>query len=143
MAAEYAAGRAMRAGQGAARAAGQARVVPGNRQYQGVILAEFLVAALLISVTPLATGGSPNAKAKNSPSPYDTGDLKQLVAVGAVYFVLALVSSGNNGRLAAWLGGLILIAIGMSKAGQSQIAAVFKAAGGQETAPQGQGGTPE
>lgn len=125
----YAAGRAKRAGQGAVRAAGQARVVPGNRQYQPVILAEFLVAALLISVAPLATGGSPAAKAKGSPSPYDTGDLKQLVAVGAVYFVLALVSSGNHGRLAAWLGGLILIAIGMSKAGQAQLGAVFKAAG--------------
>lgn len=130
---------------GQARQAGQAgyraHLVPGDRQYQGIILAEFLVAALLISVTPLATGGSPAAKAKGGPSPYDTEDLKQLVAVGAVYFILALVSSGRHGRFAAWFGGLILLAIGMSKAGQSQLTAVFKAASGGESL--GSGGTPE
>lgn len=135
-AAMFAAERGTRAARSAGRTAAQARVVPGNRQYQPVILAEFLVAALLISVAPLATGGSPAAKAKGSPSPYDTGDLKQLVAVGAVYFVLALVSSGNHGRLAAWLGGLILIAIGMSKAGQAQLGAVFKTAGAKQPAGQ-------
>ena len=141
MAAEYAAQRAAKTGRDIARTAGQARIVPGNRQYQSVILAEFLVAVILIAFTPLATGGSPGSQAKNSPSPYDTGDLKQLVAVGAVYFILALVSSGNHGRFAAWLGGLILLAIGMSKAGQSQLTAVFKAASGGESL--GSGGTPE
>lgn len=125
-AAGYAAGKARQA----ARTAGQARVVPGNRQYQPVILAEFLIAVILIAVAPVATGGSPTAKAKSSPSPYDTGDLKQLVATGGVFFILALVSSGRHGRLAAWLGGLIVVAIGLSKAGQANLAAVFTAVSG-------------
>jgi hypothetical protein len=69
------------------------------------------------------------------------GDLKQLVAVSAVFFILALLSSGDRGRLAAWLGGLILIAIGMSKAGQAQLSAVFGVAEGGQ--PEGEApGTP-
>lgn len=130
----YAAGRAKRAGQDVGRTAARARIVPGDRNYQGIILAEFLVAMLLVSLSPIATGGSPNAKAKNSPSPYDANDLKQLVAVGAAYFILALVSSGNRGRLAAWLGGLILIAIGMAKAGQGKLAGIFAVAAPQPSA---------
>ena len=109
----------------------RAQVVPGNRQYQSVILAEFLAAMLLVTLSPVAYGGSPNAKAKGSPSPYDANDLKQLVAVGATYFVLALFSSGGKGRLGAWLGGLILIAIAMSKASQGKLAGVFTVAGEQ------------
>ena len=112
-------------GRQARQTAQQAQIVPGNRNYQGIILAEFLVAMLLVTLSPIASGGSPNAKAKNSPSPYDSNDLKQLVAVGGTYFSLALLSSGNRGRLAAWLGGLILIAIAMSKAGQGKLAGIF------------------
>jgi hypothetical protein len=139
-AAVYAAGKAGGAAKKAGAAAGQARIIPGNRQYQGVILAEYLVAILLVVMSPIATGGSPAAKAKNSPSPYEVGDLKQLVAVSAVFFILALLSSGDRGRLAAWLGGLILIAVGMSKAGQAQLSAVFGVAEGQ---PEGEApGTP-
>lgn len=98
--------------------------VPGDRRYQGVILAEYLVAVLLITLSPIATGGSANAKTKSSPSPYDVNDLKQLVAVSGVYFVLALVASGNKGRFSAWFGGLILLAISMSKLGQGGIKAI-------------------
>ena len=32
----------------------RARVTPGNRNYQGVILAEFLVAVLLVALAPVA-----------------------------------------------------------------------------------------
>ena len=116
---------------GQARRVGQRARIPGDRNYQGIILAEFLVAMLLVALSPIAAGGSPNAQAKNSPSPYDANDLKQLVAVGAAYFILALVSSGNRGRLAAWLGGLILIAIAMSKAGQGKLAGIFSLAGAE------------
>ena len=129
----YAAARAKRTAQDAGRTVSRARIVPGDRNYQGVILAEFLVAMLLVALSPIAAGGSPNAKAKSSPSPYDANDLKQLVAVGAAYFVLALLSSGSRGRLAAWLGGLILIAIAMSKASQGKLAGVFTVAGEQPT----------
>jgi hypothetical protein len=110
---------------GQARQVGRdARVTPGNRGYQPVILAEFLAAVVIVTLTPIATGGSPAAQAKTSLSPYDTGDLRQLVAVGAVYFVLALISSGNSGRLAAWLGGLMLIGLAMSKLGHMNLTAL-------------------
>jgi hypothetical protein len=107
-----------------------ARVFPGDRGYQPVILAEFLAAVVIVTLTPIATGGSPAAQAKNSPSPYDTGDLRQLVAIGGVYFVLALLSSGNSGRLAAWFGGLVLIALGMSKVAHGQLTAAFHTVSG-------------
>ena len=129
MAAEYAASRAARAGREAARTVGQARIVPGDRRYQSVILAEFLIAVILIAAPPMFTGGSPAAQAKGGISPYDTDDLKQLVAVGAVFFILALVSSGNHGRFAAWFGGLIVLAIGMSK-GQQQVTKTLQGLGG-------------
>lgn len=110
--------------QSVGQSAAAAQVVPGDRRYQGVILAEYLVAVLLITLSPIATGGSANAKTKSSPSPYDVNDLKQLVAVSGVYFVLALVASGNKGRFSAWFGGLILLAISMSKLGQGGIKAI-------------------
>lgn len=109
---------------GQAATVAQNAQVPGDRRYQGVILAEYLVAVLLITLSPIATGGSANAKTKSSPSPYDVSDLKQLVAVSGVYFVLALVASGNKGRFSAWFGGLILLAISMSKLGQGGIKAI-------------------
>lgn len=125
------------AGQYGAQAAyvGRNARIPGDRSYQPVILAEFLIAVVLVAFTPIATGGSPNAKAKQSPSPYDTGDLRQLVAVGAVYFVLSLISSGNRGRISAWLGGLIVIGIGMSKLGKGQLGALVQGITGQQVKP--------
>lgn len=121
----YAAGKAQSAGRNAARAAGQAKIVPGDRAYQPVLLAEFLAAVAIIALPPVITGGSDIAKAKGSMSPYDTGDLRQLVAAGGVFFVLALASSGNSGRLSAWLGGLILIAIAFGKVANGGVSAVF------------------
>jgi hypothetical protein len=103
---------------------GGASVAPGNRNYQAVILAEFLAAVVILTVVPIASGGSPNAQAKGSPSPYDTGDLRQLAAVGMVYFVLALLSSGNSGRLSAWFGGLVLVVLALGKVAQGEISAV-------------------
>lgn len=136
----YAAGRAKRAAQQTGQAAARARIPTGDRQYQGIILAEFLIALILVAVAPIATGGSTAAKAKGGLSPYDTGDLKQLVAVGGTFFILALLSSGNHGRLAAWLGGLIVVTIGMSKAGQANLTAVFSATSGDQGTGAG-GGT--
>jgi hypothetical protein len=123
--------RARQYGSQAAYVGRAGRVAPGDRGYQPVILAEFLAAVVIVAVTPVATGGSPAAKAKGSLSPYDTGDLRQLVAVGGVYFVLALASGGNSGRLSAWLGGLVLIGLGMVKASRGNLAALFSP-GGQD-----------
>lgn len=169
-AAAYAVGRAGRAG----RSAGRARIPTGDRKYQGVILAEFVVAALIVAVAPLARGGggaastgggqpvspdigqgiTPNVSpdigkglgsgSGSGPSPYGPDDLKQLVAIGLVYFVLALLSSGNSGRLAAWLGGLILVALGLAQMGTGGLQATFsvfqpasQASGSSDAAGQG------
>jgi hypothetical protein len=131
---------AVRAREGAQGAASAS--VPGDRSYQPVILAEFLIAVVIVAAVPVAAGGSPNAKAKNSPSPYDTGDLRQLVAVGAVYFILSLVSSGNRGRISAWLGGLILIGLGMSKLSKGQLGSLVTAVTGNLPAVPPGGGLP-
>lgn len=153
-AAAYAVGRAGQAG----RDVGRARIPTGNRRYQGVVLAEFIAAVLIVAVAPLARGGGPIPPSDtqggslgqiggeinqgvqgalgaagtgtpggpgSGPSPYGPDDLKQLVAIGMVYFVLALLSSGNSGRLAAWLGGLILIAIGLAETGSGALQAAF------------------
>lgn len=111
-------------GRQARAVAAQGKLTPQG--YQGVILAEFLAAVTIIAVLPVVSGGSPAAQAKGSMSPYDTGDLKQIVAAGAVYFVLALLAAGNRGRLSAWFGGLVLLGIGLSKVSHGQIAAAAK-----------------
>ena len=117
-----------------------ANLTPGNRSYQPVILAEFLIAVVIVALVPVASGGSPNAKAKGSPSPYDVGDLRQLVAVGAVYFVLSLISSGNRGRISAWLGGLIVIGLLITKLSAGQLGQVFSTLSGAQPSTGGGGG---
>jgi hypothetical protein len=91
-----------------------ARKAPGDTAYQNVILAEFVLAVLLVAATPLAKKDS----AGSGLSPYAATDLMQLVAITVTYFALALVSSANSGaaRFAAWFGGLILIAVGLGEA---------------------------
>lgn len=98
--------------------------LPGDRRYQGVIVAEFVAAVFILAVVPVAEGGSPNAKTKGSISPYDVTDLRQMVAVGMLYFILALLSSGNSGRLSAWFGGLVLVVLAMAKLAGGEFSAV-------------------
>ena len=119
-AAAYAVGRAGQAG----RDIGRARVPTGNRQYQGVILAEFAVAVLIVALAPIVRGKAAQ-DATPGPSPYGPDDIKQLAGIGAVYFVLALLSSGQHGRLAAWFGGLVLIAIGLAETTSGGLAGIF------------------
>lgn len=114
-AALYAGEKGAQAARSTARTVGQARIPTGDRAYQPVLLAEFLAAVVIVALLPIAAGGSDNAKAKGTPSPYDTGDLEQLVAIGGLYFILALASSGNSGRVSAWLGGLVLLGLAMKK----------------------------
>lgn len=108
----------------AARDAGRARLPTGNRQYQGVILAEFLVAALIVALAPLARGKAAQDKT-TGPSPYGVDDVKQLAGIGAVYFVLALLSSGKYGRFSAYFGGLVLVAIGLAQTTSGGLPAIF------------------
>jgi hypothetical protein len=108
------------------RTATRARI-PGGRNYQPVILAEFLVAVVVVALAPVAKGGSDTSKAKGSPSPYDTSTLKQILLIGVVYFVLALLSSGKNlGRVSAWFGGLVLVGVGIQQTVNGGFAAVLK-----------------
>ena len=100
--------------------------LPGTHSYQPVILAEFIVAVVLVSVSPLASGGTANAQAKGSASPYDVNTLKQLVAIGMTYFVLALFGASEKaGRYAAWFGGLVLLGLGFTQLASGDLQAIF------------------
>jgi hypothetical protein len=101
--------------------------LPGTHTYQPVILAEFVTAIVIVSVSPVAKGGTGEAVAKGSPSPYSVNTLKQLVAIGGAYFILALLASSRRaGRYAAWFGGLILLGLGFAQLADGDLAAVFK-----------------
>jgi hypothetical protein len=100
----------------------------GGRSYQGAILAEFLVAVLVVAFLPLASGPGDG---KTGPSPYRVNDMIQLVAIGAVYFVLALFSNGErSGRVVAWFGGLLVIGILIAKVGSGQLSAAVSSVSG-------------
>ena len=112
--------------QAAAAAPGYARSritgvgAPGGDRYQAAILLEFLVAALVVAFAPLASGPKDD---KGGPSPYRTGDLAQLAAIGIVYFLLAAWSGTGRGRPAAWFGFLILLGILFRKAVSGELTA--------------------
>jgi hypothetical protein len=95
--------------------------LPGGGGYQGAILAEFVIAVLVVSFMPLASGAPNDGKA--GPSPYRVNDLEQLAAIGVTYFLLALLAQGDHGKMAAWFGGLILIGIGFKKMMSGQFSA--------------------
>jgi hypothetical protein len=110
----------------AARGALGARL-PGGRNYQPAILAEFLVAIIVVALAPIAKGGTDTARAKGSPSPYDTNTLKQILMLGVVYFILAILSSGRRlGRASAWFGALVLLAVGVQQTVNGGFAAVLR-----------------
>ena len=58
--------------------------------------------------------------------------MAQLAAVGAVYFILALLSSGNSGRLSAWFGGLVLVVLALGKVASGELKATVKNLAGPE-----------
>jgi hypothetical protein len=125
--------RAQSAGRGAAGSIGSAQVTPGGRNYQGVILAEFLLAVVVVAFLPLAAGQPDDGKA--GPSPYRVNDMIQLVAIGAVYFVLALFSSGErSGRVVAWFGGLLTLGILIAKTHSGQLSAAVSGVSGVDKA---------
>jgi len=107
---------------------GSLNPVSGN-SYQGVILAEFLGAVLIVAFLPLAAG-APN-DGKTGPSPYRVNDIEQLAAIGITYFLLALLANGNHGRIAAWFGGLILLGIAFKKLASGQFSAAVSGIGGK------------
>ena len=132
--------------------AGQARQVargaqlaPGRSAHQGAILAEFLTAMVIIIVAPIAKPESGNVGV----SPYAARDLKRIGAVGAVYFGLALVPGENGSRVAAWLGGLVLLIIAMRAVSSGELKSIvdiFSAGGtqppGATTGPSSPGTAP-
>jgi hypothetical protein len=114
--------RAGRAGRSVSRAK-----LPGSHSYQPVILAEFVVAIVVVGVSPLAGGGTSTSQAKGSASPYDTNTLKQLIAIGAAYFILALFGASERmGRYAAWFGALVLVGLGIAQYLNGDLQGVFK-----------------
>jgi hypothetical protein len=102
----------------------------GDRNYQGVILAEYVTALVIMLVAPLA-GGSSSSSA--GASPYGVADLKRIVATSACFFFIALASGGNRGKYAAMLGGLILLAILLAAAKAGAIGDFFTVVGATGT----------
>ena len=105
------------------KAAPTDKIHRGN--YQGIILGEFVAAVLLVALVPF-TGTSKNA---SSLSPYAGKDMLQLGGIMLAYFVLALISTagGQAARLSAWLGGLVLLTVGLASA--AHLAQVIDLAG--------------
>lgn len=111
---------------------------PAHRaNYQGVILAEFVAAIVLTAITPFAAKGKP----RSGLSPYAGQDVLQLVAIVAVYLILALISMTTDGaaRVSAWFGALILLAVGLG--GAARLAGLTKLLGGS-SAPGTEGEQP-
>jgi hypothetical protein len=108
--------------------------VPGTPvhrgNYQAVILAEFVAAIVLVALSPVASKKNPAGL-----SPYAGQDMIKLGAITGVYFALALVSVGGTGagRLAAWFGGLILLAVGLGEA--ATLASILQLGGGSSKNP--------
>jgi hypothetical protein len=91
------------------------------------------VAVLVVAFLPLASGRP--ADDKGGPSPYRVNDMIQLVAIGAVYFVLALFSSGErSGRVVAWFGGLLTLGILIAKTHSGQLSAAVSGVSGVDKA---------
>ena len=78
-----------------------------------MILVEFVAAILLTAMTPVAT-----KKDQQGLSPYAGSDIVKLGAITLVYLILAMISVGGQqaGRVAAWLGGLVLLTDGLYEA---------------------------
>ena len=108
----------------------RSRATPGN--YQGVILAEFVAAVVLVALTPIAANKKQQTQSGGL-SPYAGQDMIKLAAITVVYLILALLSvRPGPGRFAAWFGGLVLLAVGLNEA--AHLAQVLDIFGGAETA---------
>jgi len=104
------------------------KVSTGN--YQPVILVEYVSCILLTALTPFASKKDPGL------SPYAGKDMVKLAAITFLFFILALISATGRGpaRVAAWVGGLILITDGLAEvANLAKDVAVFT--GGSPAAP--------
>jgi hypothetical protein len=109
--------------------ASNASLVPGDRNFQGVILAEYVTAVLIMVIAPLASG---NTSATGGASPYSVADIRRVVATSAIYFFLALGSGGNRGKYCAMLGGLVLLTILIAAANAGAINEFFMVLGSNE-----------
>jgi hypothetical protein len=85
----------------------------GNRDYQAIIAVEFVLAELLVAATPFAT-----RKDRQGLSPYAPADMVKLLALGLVYLILMMIAalSQGAGRVCAYIGGLVLLTVGMGEA---------------------------
>jgi hypothetical protein len=85
---------------------------PASSNYHGVILAEWAIGFLLVAAIPFS---KPN---QTGVSPYAGKDLVQLATFTVLYWLLAILAATGRtqARFAAWFGGLILLAVGLSEA---------------------------
>jgi hypothetical protein len=104
-------------GLSAKRRPGPARGIGGgpsisDTNYGAVIIAEFVGVILVIALAPVAKG-----EPQSGVSPYGGGDMVKLAGATILYVILGFVAMGGRGaaRLAAWFGGLTLIATGLAE----------------------------
>lgn len=91
---------------------GRQFAAPEFRNYQAIILVEFIAAELLVSATPMAS-----RQHKTGLSPYVPRDMIKLLSLGLLYFLLELLAVGGRGpgRFGAWFGGLVLLGVGLNE----------------------------
>lgn len=126
------------------RSSGERRL-PEPKAYGNILLMEFIGVLLLTVLTPWSKQNH-----RKGLSPYGGAEMVKLAAIILLFFILSAVASASAGaaRLAAWMGGLVLIADGLYEA--ANIAKDFQLfTGGLATAagastgsvPPGPGGT--
>jgi hypothetical protein len=88
----------------------------GHASYHGIVIAEFVVTIILIGMSPFltprtSTSGSPSDEAKAAAAATSlAGPLVRLTAASILFFVLALMSTGEKtGKIAAAAGGLVVL----------------------------------
>ena len=98
-----------------------------------IIAAEFFAAIAIVTIEPLISPGAPSSKGGTGPSPYGRPELVRIGGVMTIFFILALVSHGRPGKMAAAFGALVDLGV-LFRASQrgalTGLGSVFKASGG-------------
>ncbi len=111
------------------------------KDYQVVVLIEYVAAIVLVATAPIAKGqaAAPGAGTPGI-SPYQGKDVLQLGGITLLYLVLALAAAGGRGlgRVSAWLGGLVLLTVGLGQAASiARTLDLFGVGGGPATTAAG------
>ena len=109
-----------------------------TRTYHRIVLAEFVIAVVLVGLSPVLTprkGTKPEAAAAGAAVTL-AGPLVRLTAVCVVFFVLALMATGAKaGRVAAAFGALVVLGVLLNATDEIGLLAKALTGGQAPTAP--------